>query len=137
MQRPPGSFLIQMDLVADWSKDASRILEVLPIEKLIEFKELFMSLGRLDNQCVHVLGNAMSLVSTDYEKALNACFRVEHLEEKIDLLYIEVLKVTSNSNLEPRILILVNELARSLEMIADSCEDTTDLIQTVIMSAFL
>jgi len=127
----------KIDLVADWSKEAGRILEILPLEGLSEeLKELLFEFVKMDNRCVHALERVVRLLYTDHEEALDACNLVEMIEEGIDALYIEALRMLHASGLDAPTLFLANQLVESLEMIGDSCEDTADLIRAVVVSTF-
>lgn len=127
----------RLDMIADWSKESGRILEILPLEEFSkDLKYLFMEFTKMTNHCAHALSNVVRLLYTDYKKALDECNRVELFETEIDTLYMETLKALFDSKLKAQTLFLANELAKSLEMTGDSCEDTADLIRVVIVSTF-
>ncbi|MCW4020857.1 MAG: DUF47 family protein, partial [Candidatus Bathyarchaeota archaeon] len=127
----------RVDTIADWCKECGKILEIVPIEEFAdEFKELFIKFNRKTNQCAHALSKVMQLLYTDHQKALDGCYEVELVENEVDSIYAELLQSLYRSNLEPKTLMLAIELARSLEMIGDSCEDTSDLVRIVIVSTF-
>jgi predicted phosphate transport protein (TIGR00153 family) len=128
----------RLDHVPDWCKQTGRICEIISAEKLPEnVKEVLLETTQMTNRCVHSLTNVVKLLYTNHELALDACNTVEILEHEIDNLYIETLRKFYESDLESSTLLLVNELAESLEMIGDSCEDAADLIRVVVVSTFL
>jgi len=131
------SLVAQIDLVADWCKEAGRILEILPLNGFSdELKELLFEFVKMDNRCVHTISRVVRLLYTDHEDALDACNLVEMIEEGVDALYIETLRMLHASGLDAPTLLLAGKLVESLEMIGDSCEDTADLIRAVIVSTF-
>ncbi|MGD2200756.1 MAG: DUF47 family protein [Candidatus Bathyarchaeota archaeon] len=128
----------RLDEVPDWCKQTGRICEIISAERLPEdMKDVLLETTQLSNKCVHSLANVMGLLYTDHEAALDACNAVEILEHEMDNLYIESLRMSYESDLEPSTLLLVNKLAESLEMIGDSCEDAADLIRVVAVSTFI
>lgn len=127
----------RVDMIADWSKESGMILDILPTEEFTEdLKELFIKFTKKTNQCTHAVFDTTRLLYTDYKKALDKCYQVELIEKDVDLLYAESLKTLFKSNLKPQTIVLANELARSLEMTGDSCEDTADLVRVVIVTTF-
>jgi predicted phosphate transport protein (TIGR00153 family) len=128
----------RLDNVPDWCKQTGRILEIISANELPEdLKGILLETTQMTNKCVHSLADVVRLLYTDHESALNACNTVEILEHEIDNLYIETLMKFYESDLKPNTLLLANELAESLEMIGDSCEDAADLIRVVVVSTFL
>ena len=128
----------RLDNVPDWCKQTGRILEIISANELPEdLKGILLETTQMTNKCVHSLADVVRLLYTDHESALNACNTVEILEHEIDNLYIETLRKFYESDLKPNTLLLANELAESLEMIGDSCEDAADLIRVVVVSTFL
>ncbi|MCK4437829.1 DUF47 family protein [Candidatus Bathyarchaeota archaeon] len=128
----------RLDDVPDWCKQTGRILEIISADELPEdLKGILLETTQMTNKCVHSLADVVRLLYTDHESALDACNTVEILEHEIDNLYIETLRKFYESDLKPNTLLLANELAESLEMIGDSCEDAADLIRVVVVSTFL
>ncbi len=125
----------RLDLVADSAKDAVRILSIIYTDELTEgFKMVFMRLVNKTDKCVKALKDAVEALLKDYTDVLNKCYEVEKLEEEIDIIYIETLKVARDSNMKIQTLLLVTELLRFLESEADACEDTSDLIRIITIS---
>jgi len=127
----------RLDNVPDWCKQTGRIFEIVSGEEVPEdVKNVLLETTRIANKCVRSLAEVVQLLYTDHEAALDACNAVEILEHEMDNLYIETLGMIYESDLKPSTLLLVNELAASLEMIGDSCEDAADLIRVVVVSTF-
>jgi predicted phosphate transport protein (TIGR00153 family) len=127
----------RLDNVPDWCKQTGMICEIVSGEELPDnVKGILTETTRIANKCVRSLSEVVRLLYTDHEAALDACNAVEILEHEMDNLYIETLGMFYESDLKPSTLLLVNELAASLEMIGDSCEDAADLIRVVVVSTF-
>ncbi len=128
--------LIEMlDKVADWSKDAGRVLAALSAKDLSErSKGCFRMLAERVNNCVHTLSNCVKLFYEDYEGASKECTYVETIEEEVDSLYVNTLKTLCSSEWSIKSFVCWIELAKHLEMVADSCEDTCDLIRIIMVS---
>jgi predicted phosphate transport protein (TIGR00153 family) len=127
----------KLDMVADWSKEAGRILEILPVEDLPhDMGRVFVSLVEETGRCVHALSTAIDSLYTDHEKSLEQCDRVEEIEHLVDSIFIESMKTLFESEMSPQFLLLLNTLVNDFEMVSDTCEDTADMIRVVIISTF-
>ncbi len=124
-----------VDWVADWSREAGRILLVIPFEKApeqVRQKALEMSKGVI--RSVDILAECVNILSEDGLKALALADQVELLEEDIDDLYsqarmsIATLKFPGFSR---GALILLNEFFDALETVADWCENTVDIVRAI------
>lgn len=78
----------------------------------------------------------LKLLYQDWRKAIDKCSEVEQLESEIDELYISILEALFQSDLKPQTLFLANEVARTLENLGDSCEDTSDVMKIVAVSTY-
>ncbi len=124
-----------VDWVADWSREAGRILLVIPFEKSpeeVRMKALDMSKGVISS--IDILAECVNILSEDGLKALALADQVELLEEDIDELYSQAR--LSISTLEfPEFsrgaLILLNEFFDALETVADWCENTVDIVRAI------
>ena len=126
----------RLDMVADSAKDAVRILSIIYTDELTEgFKMVFMRLVNKADKCVKALRDAVEALLRNYKDVLNKCYEVQRLEKEIDTIYIETLKVARDSNMKIQTSLLVTELLRFLESEADACEDTSDLIRIITISA--
>lgn len=125
----------KLDMVADYAKDATRILGIIHANELTEgFKIVFMKFINKVDECVHALGSSVKALYEDFKRAADQCYEVERIEEEIDAIYVEALKVARDSNMKIQTALLATELLRLLEMAADQCEDTADLIRIVTIS---
>ena len=126
-----------MDWVADWSKEAGRILDLLEFEGIPgEMKEAAKRMaGELKN-CVLTLRKSINSLSTDTKGALKLAYEVEHIEEDIDDMYSDARKLFLTldfSGFEMPFLILLNMFFDALEMVSDWCENTSDLVRVLVV----
>lgn len=124
-----------VDWVADWSKEAGRILNTIPFENVpeeIKIDTLRMVKANMD--CVKVLEEAIKVLPTNPEEALMLADEVEILEETIDDLYAETRTHFATLNFpgfSTGGLILLNEFFDAIETIADWCENTADIVRAI------
>jgi predicted phosphate transport protein (TIGR00153 family) len=130
-----------VDWVADWSKEAGRILSIITFEKAPEeMKEVALNMCREDINCVTVLAESIRALPEDPLKAISLANNVEMLEENIDELYSIArrhLAVLDNTAFNIGSLILLNEFLDALETVADWCENTADIVRAVALHARL
>jgi predicted phosphate transport protein (TIGR00153 family) len=123
------------DWIADWSKEAGRILSTLPFDKTTEeLKTATLNMVKANVDCVRVLKQSIDMLPTDPKKALSLADEVEILEETIDDLYGEVRYHFANQELPDfsmGALILLNEFFDAVETIADWCENTADIVRAI------
>ena len=130
-----------VDWVADWSKEAGRILNIIPFEKApTEMKQVALNICREDINCVAILAESVRTVLEDPQKAINQADKVEMLEENVDELYSVArmnLATLEYPDFNDGSLILLNEFLDALETVADWCENTADIVRAVAMHANL
>jgi len=124
-----------VDWIADWSKEAGRILNSIPFEKAPdEIKVATMNMVRANVDCVKVLTHCIRVLPKDSKKALTLANEVEMLEENIDDLYEEARKHFATlefPEFTTGALILLNEFLDAIETIADWCENTADIVRAI------
>ncbi|MFB0558654.1 MAG: DUF47 domain-containing protein [Candidatus Bathyarchaeia archaeon] len=124
-----------VDWIADWSKEAGRILVIIPFEKAPdEMKEAAQNMCRAIVDCVSVLAKCVKALPEAPKEALSLADEVEVLEEDLDELYSAAR--THLANLEfpsftTGALILLNMFLDALETVADWCENTADIVRAV------
>jgi len=130
-----------VDWVADWSKEAGRILSIIHFEKAPEeMKEVALNMCREDMNCVTVLAESVRALPEDPLKAISLANNVEMLEENIDELYSiarKHLATLDNTAFSIGSLILLNQFLDALETVADWCENTADIVRAVALHARL
>ena len=124
-----------VDWVADWSKEAGRILVIIPFENAPdEMKEAAKNMCKANVDCVGVLSKCVKALHEDPKAALSLADEVEMLEENIDELYSIARYHLANleyPGFSVGALILLNEFLDALETIADWCENTADIVRAI------
>ena len=125
-----------VDWVADWSKEAGRILVIIPFDKAPdEMKQAALNMCKANVDCVGVLSDCVqTLHEKNPAKALSLADEVEILEEEIDELYSVARYHLANMEypgFTTGALILLNEFLDALETIADWCENTADIVRAI------
>lgn len=124
-----------VDWIADWSKEAGRILRTIPFEKAPDsIKQSTYHMVKANVACVRVLIASIDALPNNPSKALNLANQVEILEETIDDLYGAIrFHFVDEEFPEFKIgeLILMNEFFDAVETIADWCENTADIVRAI------
>ena len=124
-----------VDQVADWSKEAGRILRTFSFEKApdsIKISTLNMAKANVD--CVKVLGQSIHALHEKPSMVLELADQVEMLEETIDDLYGEVRFHFVREDFEDfsvGSIILMNEFFDAIETVADWCENSADIVRAI------
>ena len=125
-----------VDWIADWSKEAGRILIIIPFQKAPpEMKKAAQDMCRANLDCVTILAKCIhELHSNNPKEAINLANQVELLEEELDELY-SIARVHLSTMEFPDFstgaLILLNMFLDALETVADWCENTADIVRAV------
>jgi len=124
-----------VDWVADWAREAGRILSIIPFERSpTEMKVAAQDMCQANIKCVSALADSIKSLRKDSAKSITLADEVERIEEDIDELYsvarrhlatLKFEEFTSGS------LILLNMFLDALETVADWCENTADLIRVI------
>lgn len=126
-----------MDWVADWSKEAGRILGLLDFERIPdEMKELAKRVTVELKSCVLTLRRSINNLTINPDVALKLAYEVESIEENIDDLYTDARRLLLDldfSGFTTTFLILLTMFFDALEMVADWCENTSDLVRVLVV----
>jgi hypothetical protein len=124
-----------VDQIADWSKEAGRILRTIPFEKTPEsIKTATLNMAKVNVDCVNVLKQSIHALSKNPSKALELADEVEMLEETIDDLYGEIrfhFAKEEFPEFSMGALILMNEFFDAVETVADWSENTADIVRAI------
>ncbi len=124
-----------VDWVADWSKEAGRILIIIPFDKAPEeMKAAAQNMCRANVDCVTVLGRCIKALPEKPMEAISLANEVEVLEEDLDELYSVARAHLANlefPGFTTGALILLNMFLDALETVADWCENTADIVRAV------
>jgi predicted phosphate transport protein (TIGR00153 family) len=124
-----------VDWVADWSKEAGRILIIIPFDKVPEeMKTAAQNMCRANVDCVTVLARCIKALPEKPREAISLANEVELLEEELDELYSVArahLATLEFPGFSMGALILLNMFLDALETVADWCENTADIVRAV------
>ncbi len=123
----------RVDMVADWSRESTRILGAIPMEYVpTSIKDVSIEMVVSVKQCTISLQKCVNKMMTRPEEALQAADAVEREEEKVDDIH-EKARILLGKEDVPRagIAVLVGQLFEAIEMIADSCEDACDQVRVI------
>jgi predicted phosphate transport protein (TIGR00153 family) len=125
----------RMDMVADWSREATRIIGALPMEQVPKsIKDEFADMIGSAKKCAISLHKCVNTIITDPNEALQAADAVEREEEKVDDIHEKARMLLGKEDLpKAGIAVLISELFDAVEMIADSCEDTCDQVRVIMI----
>ena len=129
-----------VDWIADWAREAGRILVIIPFERLPEeLRQSIEKMCRENYSCVKVLAKCIRALSGNPRKALELADQVELLEEDVDDLYAESRRIMAgieDLGMTRGAAILLNEFMDAVEMVADWCENTVDIARAIAIRAF-
>ncbi|MFC1802508.1 DUF47 domain-containing protein [Thermoproteota archaeon] len=128
-----------VDWVADWAREAARILVIIPFFKLpLAFKGSIEDMCRGNYSCVRVLAQCIHALSTDPKKSLELADQVELLEEDLDDLYgfaRSLFVELGDVGMTRGAMILLNEFMEAIETVSDWCENTSDIARAIAIRA--
>ena len=124
-----------VDWVADWAREAARILVIIPFEKLPEeFKQAISNMCRENYNGVQILDECIKALSVNPKKALDLADKIELSEENIDDLYAVVREMYVEIDIPDftrGAMILLNEFMAAIETVSDWCENTADIARAI------
>lgn len=125
----------RVDMVADWSRESTRVLNALPVEQVpASIKDEIAEMTKGVKECAVLLQKCVNKIMTKPEEALQAADAVEREEEKVDDLHERARVLLGKENMpKAGIAVLVGQLFEALEMIADSCEDACDQVRVIMI----
>ena len=125
----------RVDMVADWSRESTRILNVIPMEKVPEdLKKACVKMVIGARECTFALRKCINRLAEKPEEALEAADLVERQEEKVDDLYENArLLLAGETTMSAGVTVLISQLFGSIEMIADWCEDACDQVRIIVV----
>ena len=125
----------RIDMIADWSREATRLLKALPLEEVPrKVLEECLKMAEGARECAYAVRRAVDKLLEKPEEALEEADVVERLEEEVDVLYMEARKTFARLAPEcPKtpVLILLRDLMEAIENVADWCENSCDQIRVI------
>lgn len=125
----------RVDMVADWSRESTRILGAIPMEHVpASIKDVITQMIKSVRECTSSLQRCVNKMMTKSEEALQAADAVEREEEKVDDIHEKARILIGKEDL-PRagVAVLISQLFEAIEMIADSCEDVCDQVRIIMV----
>jgi len=122
----------RLDVMADHVKDSARnVLVVINSEIPKELWEAYSATASIIVNCASTLRQSLKLLGENPSEARTVSFQVEEEENKADAKYLEIksLLIKYGREVNPSVLILLKDLAQSMEEVADSCADTADYVR--------
>jgi predicted phosphate transport protein (TIGR00153 family) len=125
----------RIDMVADWSRESTRILGAIPMDQVPSaIKENLSEMANGAKRCVSSLQECVNKMMTKPEEALHATDTVEREEEKVDDIHEKARILLGKEDLpKAGVAVLISQLFEAIEMIADSCEDACDQVRVIIV----
>jgi len=125
----------RVDMVADWSRESSRVLGAIPMEHIPKsIKDEFVEMVKSVKECAASLQKCVNKMMTKPEEALQAADAVEREEEKVDDINEKARALLGKEEMpKAGIAVLVSQLFEAMEMIADACEDACDQVRIIMV----
>ena len=124
-----------VDQIADWSKDAGRLLRIIPFAKAPEsIQTATLNMTKANVDCVKVLGQSIHALEKTPSEALELADKVEMLEETSDDLYGELryhLAIEEFPDVSIGEIVMMNEFFDAIETVADWCENSADIVRAI------
>jgi predicted phosphate transport protein (TIGR00153 family) len=125
----------KVDMVADWSRESTRILGAVPMENVpVSIKNESIEMVVNVKECAVSLQKCVNSIIAKPEEALKAADTVERQEEKVDDIHEKARILLGKEDIQRAgVAVLIGQLFEAIEMIADSCEDACDQVRVIIV----
>jgi hypothetical protein len=125
----------KVDMVADWSRESTRILGAIPMENVpVSIKDESIEMVVNVKECAVSLQKCVNSIMKKPEEALKAADTVERQEEKVDDIHEKARILLGKEDIQKAgVAVLIGQLFEAIEMIADSCEDACDQVRVIIV----
>jgi predicted phosphate transport protein (TIGR00153 family) len=125
----------RVDMVADWSREATRLLNVIPMKEVPErIRDACIKMVGGDIECAVALVKSIEKMKDAPQEALKAADEVERREEQVDEIHENARRLlATEKSLSAGLAVLVGQLFEALETVADSCEDACDQVRVIIV----
>jgi len=127
----------RLDVMADYVKDSARnVLVLLGLEIPKELWEAYSVTSSILVNCASTLRQSLKELGENLSEARTVSFQVEEEEKKVDAKYLEIksLLIKYGEEVNPSVLMVLRDLADSMEEVADSCADTADYVRILTVS---
>ncbi len=125
----------QVDRVADWCREATRLLNIIPMEELPNsLKRASVEMVKGLRACALSLQESIDRMMDKPDEALKAADEVERKEEKVDDLHENAREsLAKEAKIGTGVAVLTSQLFEAIETAADSCEDACDHVRIIIV----
>jgi len=125
----------RIDMVADWSRESTRILGVISPEDIPDnLKEAMVKMMKGTKECAVALRRCVSRMTEKPEDALKAADEVERREEEVDALHENARKqLAKETEMKVGVAIMLNQLLEAIETVADWCENVCDQVRVIVV----
>ena len=125
----------RLDMVADWSRESTRILNAIPMEYVpTSIKDISIELVRSVKECVLSLQKRINAMMIKPEEALVAADAVEQAEEQVDDVHERARILIGREDVtRAGVAVLIGQLFEAIKMIANQCEDACDQVRVIIV----
>ena len=125
----------RIDMVADWSRESTRILTVISPEDIPDnLKKAMVKMMKGTKECAVALRRCVSRMTEKPEDALKAADEVERLEEEVDALHENARKqLAKETKMKVGVAIMLNQLLEAIETVADWCENVCDQVRVIVV----
>jgi len=125
----------RIDMVADWSRESTRILSVISPEDIPDnLKKAMVKMMKGTKECAAALRKSVDRMTEKPSEALKAADQVERLEEEVDALYENARKqLVKETKMKVGAAIMLNQLLDAIETVADWCENVCDQVRVIIV----
>lgn len=125
----------QVDRVADWCREATRLLNIIPMEDVPRsLKTASVEMVKGLKECALSLQKSIDVMIDKPGEALKAADEVERQEEKVDDLHENAREsLAKEAELKAGVAVLTSQLFEAIETAADSCEDACDHVRIIIV----
>jgi predicted phosphate transport protein (TIGR00153 family) len=125
----------RIDMVADWSRESTRILSVISPEDIPDnLKKAMVEMMKGTKECAVALRRCVSRMTEKPEDALKAADEVERLEEEVDALHENARKqLAKETQMKVGVAIMLNQLLEAIETVADWCENVCDQVRVIVV----
>ena len=124
-----------VDIVSDSSQESSRVLGAIPMEDVSEnLKKALVKMVESAKESATALRKCINIIPEKREETLRAADEVERLEEKVDDLFENSRRlIAREEKIRVGTAILLNDLFKAIEMVANRCEDACDQVRVIVV----
>jgi len=126
----------RLDRLADYVKDAARSVKILiGTDSVIprEFLDIFVRMVKNLVECTGFLSTSIEMLGVNPSQAIESANKVDKSEGRIDddHLMAKISFIKKSGNVDSPTLMVLKDLADSIEHAADMCADTADFIRVL------